>query len=332
MDELTMLREAFGPDEPVPHTTWERSRTALLDRIEGGAAPARRPSRRRWPVWMALGTAAAVAGVVGVVAVENLATVDRPGTGQRSVDQGARGYLALPFARPASAAEVLENAAWTASRKPWVEPRPDQFMYKETRLLANPEQIQDRAPNGPLVPGEARVAVGQEWQRIDGQVWGRMVDGELVVDHQGRGSAWAYIPYRDLARLTTPEAVLAWEKAPKGVGANLDAVLSQYVLPPAVEAAFFRAIARGEGVALNPDTVNLDGRPAIGLRLTLEGYLSHELLFDKRTYTLIGERLVAIADHTREALDGDLRVREGDLFRLAIYTASVVVDRVGDTK
>ena len=115
----------------------------------------------------------------------------------------------------------------------------------------------------------------------------RMVDGKLVVDHQGRGSAWAYIPYRDLARLTTPEAVLAWEKAPKGVGANLDAVLSQYVPPPAVEAAFFRAIARGEGVALNPDTVNLDG---------------------------------------------DLRIREGDLFRLAIYTASVIVDRVGDTR
>jgi len=239
---------------------------------------------------------------------------------------------ALPFANPANAAELLENAAQVAAKKPWATPRRHQFMYKESRELHNSKELEDTAPNGPLVPGKTRIVVKQDWMRIDGQVWGRMSNGKLVVEHQGASTTWAHIPYDDLAKLTAPEVVLAWEKAPKKVGANLDAVLSQYVLPPTVEAAFYRAIARSEGARLNPDTLNIDGRPAAGLTLTTEGYRSHELLFDKETYTLIGERLVAIADHTTVALDGTTYVHKGDVFRQAVYTASIIVNNAGDTK
>ena len=309
MDELTMLREAFGPDEVPPPAAWERSRAALLERIEA-ASPPRRRARLRWPAWVALGAAAAVAGVVGVVAVTTL----QP-----------------PSPSSATAVELLENAAVAASRKPWVEPRPDQFMFKETRVLTNPRPVLDRDPNGPLVPGAAVPVVTRNWLRVDGQVWGRTVDGELVVERRGAGGAWAQIDYDTLAALTTPEAVLAWEKDPKGTGGTLDSILSQYVLPPAVEAAFFRAIARGEGVRLNPDGVNVDGRPAVALILTVEGHRSHELLFDTQTYELVGERIVAIADHTGESLDGTRHIRKGDLFRQALYTASRVVDDVGET-
>jgi hypothetical protein len=141
------------------------------------------------------------------------------------------------------------------------------------------------------------------------------------------------VPYRDLAALDTPEKVLAWEKKPgKAVDMDLDAVLGYYVLPPAVEAAIFRAIAQRKGARLNPDTVNLDGRPAVGLRLSIEGYLSEELLFDKQTYALIGERLVATANHKNVALDGTSYTRKGDVFRQVIYTASRIVDEPGRTR
>ncbi|MDQ7905157.1 CU044_5270 family protein [Phytohabitans sp. ZYX-F-186] len=332
MDELRMLREVFGPDEAAPPAAWERSRTALLDRIraaEAPAAPRGHRRTRRWPVLAGLIAAAAAVGVVGMVAVENLGTpVARDGN---VLDQRHAGG-ALPFARPASAAEVLENAAWTVSRKPWVAPRPDQFMYKEARVLVNDKALTEQAPNGPLVPGRTSVVRTQEWTRIDARVWANMDEGKLVVRHQERGMVWGEIPYDDLARLTTPEAVLAWQRAPKPYGVELDALLSRYVLPPAVEAAVFRAIARQEGVRLNPDAVNIDGRPAVGLGVTVDGYRSQELLFDKQTYALIGERSVAIADHTKVALDGTSHIRKGDLFRQAVYTASIIVDKVGDTR
>jgi len=325
MEELSMLREVFGPDEVPTVAARDQARTALLNRIRAGEAtvrPERRRRGRRWSIRMGLAAAVAAAAVAGVVVVENLGTVDEQGNNR----------TAFPLAQRAAAAEFLENAAVAATRKAWTTPRPEQFMYKESRELRNSKELEERAPNGPLVPGSTRVVVQQIWKRIDGQVLGRMSDGQLVVDHKGGPMNWAQIPFGDLAKLTTPEAVLAWDKAPKNVGAELDAVLGQYVLPPAVEAAFFRALAQREGTRLNPDMVNIDGRSAVGLSLTIEGYISNELLFDKETYTLIGERSMVIADHTGEGLDGTTHFHKGDVLRQAVYTASIIVNNVGDTK
>jgi hypothetical protein len=289
MEELSMLDEAFGSDEAPTAAARGRARTALLNRIHA------RETRRGWTIRRrALGmavAAAAVAGVVGIVAVENLGPVDDPG-------------YRWPAAQRAAAAGFLENAALAAGRRPWTAPRPDQFMYKESQSLHNSKEMEARAPNGPLVPGSTRLVREQVWKRIDAQVMGLMADGKLEVHRRGGPMSWGQIPYEDLVKLTTPEAVLAWDKAPKNFGVMLDALLGQYVLPPEVEAAFFRALARREGTGLNPDAVNIDGRPAVGLGYIEEDYLSVELLFDKETYQLIGERLVAIVDHTNVGDDG----------------------------
>lgn len=328
MDEMAILREAFGPEADPSESARQRARTALLERATPDRMQARPAVRRRWPLRVGLTAAVAAAAVIGVVTVENINTVEQPGETRAE----SRPVVAvLPYAHPASATEFLENAAWTAARKSWQTPRPDQFMYKESQSLRNTKALEQRAPNGPLVPGKTRVVKVQHWDRIDGQVTARMVDGKLVVDHQGSRLSWVFVPYADLAELTTPEKVLAWEKAPKDVGVDLDALLGQYVLPPAVEAAIFRAIAKGKGVRLNPDAVNIDGRPAVALGLTIEGYLSQELLFDKETYTLIGERLVAIANHKNVGDDGTVSIRKGDVFRQVVYTASRIVDKPGDT-
>ncbi|MEU7876204.1 CU044_5270 family protein [Dactylosporangium sp. NPDC049140] len=324
MDEMTALREAFGPDPEPAAGTRDRARAALLRHMEPApvAAPAHR--RRRWPLRVALTAAAAAAAVIGVVAVENFGTVDDSGKGYSTAG--------LPFPKPASAAEVLTNAAWAATRKPWADPRPDQFMYNESRQLRNEVAYERDHPNDPIVPGRTRTITLQEWKRIDAQVMATNEGGELRVYRQGGDVTWGQLDYNQLKTLDTPDKVLAWDKAPKNYGVVLDALLGQYVLPPKVEAAFYGALARGEDVRLNPDAVNLDGRPAIGLGRVIAGYLAQELLFDPSTYRLIGQREVAVAEHheTDEHGDDDF-TPVGALLRQVIYTRAVIVDRVGAT-
>jgi hypothetical protein len=323
MDEMTALREAFGPDPEPTRDAHDRARAALLQRMEGGAPARPAHRRRRWPLRVALTAAAAAAAVIGVVAVENIGTVDDSGKGYSTVG--------LPFPKPASAAEVLTNAAWAASHRPWTDPRPDQFMYNEDRELRNEKAFENEHPNGYIRPGHTRTITKQEWKRIDAQVMATNESGKLEVYHQGQGVQWGQLNYNDLKRLNTPAKVLAWDKADKNYGVRLDALLGQYVLPPDVEAAFYGALAQGDDVRLNPDAVNIDGRPAIGLGKILEGYLSQELLFDPQTYRLIGERLVAIADHhnTDEHGDDDFTPK-GAVLRQAVYTKAIIVDHVGD--
>lgn len=328
MDELRVLREAFGPDEAPSEAARQRARAALVGHSpQVGRMPARAAARRRWPLRAGLTAAVAAAAVIGVVAVENVNTVEAPHGESRPV------VAALPYARPADAKEFLENAAWTAARKPWTMPRSDQFMYKEIRALENTEAVRNASPNGPLVPGRTRTVERQRWERIDGQVEAHYEHGKLVVNRQSKRASWVFVPYATMAALDTPAKVLAWEKDPNQVVTmDLGAMLGQYVLPPAVEAAVFRAIATRKGAKLNPDAVNLDGRPAVGVRLSIEGYLSEELLFDRTTYALIGDRLVATADHKNVALDGTSHTKKGDVFRQEIYTASRIVDEPGQTR
>ncbi|WP_433619352.1 CU044_5270 family protein [Dactylosporangium sp. CA-139114] len=331
MDEMTALREAFGPDPQTDPHTRDRARAALLRHMERApepaavAAPAASRAWRRWPLRVALTAAAAAAAVIGVVAVENIGTVDDSGTGSSTTG--------LPFPRPASAAEVLTNAAWAATRKPWTDPRPDQFMYNESRELRNERAYEQQHPNDPIVPGHTRTITVQEWKRVDAKVMGTVEDGRLKVYEQGGQVTWGQLDYDQLKRLDTPDKVIAWDRAPKNFGIDLDRLIGQYVLPPRVEAAFYGALAKGEGVRLNPDAVNLDGRRAIGLGRVKEGYLAQELLFDPDTYRLIGEREVAIADHhnTDEHGDDDF-TPAGALFRQVIYTQALIVDKVGDTR
>jgi hypothetical protein len=181
-----------------------------------------------------------------------------------------------------------------------------------------------------MVPGKASYRDFQRWERVDGQVQGTIEKGKLVVHHQGdAGGQWTALDWATISGLTTPEKVSAWVADPGPVGMDISALVGQYVLPPAVKAAMFRYLAAQPGMKLNPDAVNLDGRPAIGLGRIEEGYLSRELLFDKQTYALVGERLIAIKDHVTQGSDEDLVSHKGDLYRQVIYRRMAIVDRAG---
>ncbi|MFI5889786.1 hypothetical protein ACIA5D_06655 [Actinoplanes sp. NPDC051513] len=326
MDEISILRGTFDPDAAPSPAAEQRARDALRDRM----APRPRASwRLRLPIVVGLTTSAAV---VVAVAIANLggATPVTPanpaGPGQRP-DQ-TQAAATVPYLRPANAAQVLENAAWTVEQEQWADPAPTQFMYVETQEMRNPPAYEQKAPNGALLPGKAKYRKIQTWNRIDGQVQATMRNGKLDVLQQGRdGVNFAFVPWSQVVKLTTPDAIAYYMKHPEGgVMAMPDALAGQYVLPPEVKAAIYRYLAQQPGMKVNPDAVNLDGHPAIGLGRVVEGYLSQELLFDKETYTLIGERLIAVNDESGKG-DG----RKGDLYRQVIYRKMAIVDKLGDT-
>ncbi|WP_045746579.1 CU044_5270 family protein [Actinoplanes rectilineatus] len=323
MNEIDVLHDAFGPDEAPSAAAQDRARAALLDRISGPAPVRRRP---RWALRITAAVVSAAAATVGVVALENAGPVTLEGVDRPIV-------AALPFAQPASAAQVLENAAWTASRRPWVTPRPEQFAYVETIATQNVRSVLDASPNGPLVDGKTEVVRKEVWNRVDGDVVANRTDGEKLTSiTRSKEQFWFTVPYGDLAALTTPEKFQAWLDDPdKLVGIDVDGLLTREVLPPDVEAAIFRWLARQPGVTENPKAVNLDGRPAIALTWTVEGYLKKDLLFDPRTYALIGDRMVAVKDHVSRGDDGTRRIKAGDVFRLVVRNRSGIVDRPGDT-
>jgi hypothetical protein len=336
MDEISMLRETFEPG-PAPSAEAEhRARAALLRRIDAAhldrvpmTAKRRRPWRLAVPIGLSMAT---VTAVVAAVAINSLGETRVP-TGPGVVRDDSPVAAVVPFLKPVSAQQYLENAAWTAERKQWTDPRPDQFMYVETKELRNPRAVENRAPNGALVPGKAKYRTVQQWDRVDGQVQGTMVNGKLVVKKQGDDNGyWGRLAWSQIAKLTTPAAVRAYVAHPDGpIGVDVDAMAGQYVLPPTVQAAVFRYLAQQPGMKVNTDAENLDGQPAIGLGRVIEGYLSQELLFDKQTYALIGERLVAIADHVNRGDDGTSYTKKGDLFRQVMYRKLIIVDEPGAT-
>ncbi len=323
MDEISIVRETFGPDpEPSPAAE-QRARNALRGRM----VPRTRASwRLRAPIVVGVATATAVVAAVAISNVGGGSRVTPPISEQRP--DHTQAVAALPYLRPDNAAQVLENAAWTVEQEKWTDPAPTRFMYVETQEMRNPPAYEQKAPNGALLPGKASYRKVQTWNRIDGQVRASMRNGKLDVLRQGQdGRYFAFVPWSQIVKLTTPEAIAAYVEHPEGgVMAAPDALAGQYVLPPEVKAAIFRYLAQQPGMKVNPDAVNLDGHPAIGLGRVMEGYLSQELLFDQQTYTLIGERLIAVRDE-RGAGDG----RKGDLYRQVIYRKMAIVDRPGET-
>ena len=333
VDEIDVLREAFGPDEVPSQAAEHRARAALHQRMSSKEQRVTgRPVFRRRQFVLTAGIAvAAAAAVVAGVAVVATRGGDRPAPGAESLASAPAGGV-LPYLRPARAAEYLENAAWTAERRPWKDPRPDQFMYIETLQLRNKPAYEREHPNDAIRPELSEHRKVQEWWSVDGKTRASYENGKLVVHKVGQGEYWTRVEWPTITAMTSPEKVPDAVRGPGSLGVDLDAFIGQYVVPPNVQAAIFRHLAQSPGMTLNPDAVNIDGRPAVGLGRTLEGYLSQELLFDKETYQFIGERLVAIKDHVTHGDDGDRVSHRGDVFRQAIYAKLIIVDKPGDTQ
>ncbi|WP_432995744.1 CU044_5270 family protein [Dactylosporangium sp. CA-233914] len=329
MDVTGVLHEAFGPDDVPSQAAENRARAALQQRMSS-REPRVTSKDRRHRIRFAITAGVAVAAAAAVVAAVAVTRGDDHAPAPKAAPATS---AVLPFARPASAAEYLENAAWTAERRPWTDPRPDQFMYIETLELRNKPAYENQHPNDPIRPGQGETRKIQEWNSVDGQTRASYRDGRLVVTKRGEGGDFFdRIAWSTITSMTDPDTIPDGVPGPGSMGVNLDAFIGQYVVPPNVQAAIFRHLARKPEMTVNPDAVNIDGRPAVGLGRIIEGYLSQELLFDKQTYQFIGERMVAIKDHVTHGDDGDAVIHRGDVYRQIIYAKMIIVDRPGDTR
>ncbi|MEV0234633.1 CU044_5270 family protein [Nonomuraea sp. NPDC050786] len=304
--DLEALRQAWPQPAPPSPDARTAARDALLQRA-AATAPRRtrrvrlpRAGRRAVTIGMLAAVLSAVALVVDPTAVE----------APRSIVPG----MALPAA---NAQALLGRAAEAAGRRAFTAPRPDQWVYIATRVQgvkqAAPGEVQTAR-----TPLESRV--DRAWTRADGKELALYEDGKLV--RSATGGGMPPVDYATVAALPTdPDALLAWVYANMGDLRNLGAdgqvvayrllgsMLAQNLVPPAQEAAVYRAMAKIPGVTVNPEAVDVDGRPAVAVACVEDGWVSHELLLDRATYTYLGERAIAGADHT--APEPGVRVEDG---------------------
>jgi hypothetical protein len=153
--------------------------------------------------------------------------------------------------------------------------------------------------------------IGRRWRRADGGGFAFVDDkGKLqveIVPREIRDRIGSEGPtpgllsgYKKLATLPTdPDALLRWgydlAKDVTGAGLTEDGdvyaifkgFLADNVLPPDLEAGFFRATKQIPGVTV--ETVDIFGRPTLSIGQT-EDWLREELLLDPETYAVRGQR------------------------------------------
>ncbi|TMR09868.1 hypothetical protein ETD86_41775 [Nonomuraea turkmeniaca] len=323
MDDLKLLGE-LRADAPEPDTARLH---ALRRRVEGARRPAKR--RRLWLAPSLLAAATAAAGAIVLVSGVERSTAPLP---------------VIVETVPMKAEVVLRQAALAAERRRADRaPRADQWMYRKVAVKQ---------------PGDDPAAVQEYWTRYDGTEQAFRLDGgpmeRRVVKLDPDDDDLTPQQYAArLARLPTdPDKLLAhvkgdrhWADKPKddpGDAESPDArafrVLSVYLdqeipMPPKLEAAIFRALAKIPGVRVDMGVHDAANRAGVGIsydvdsRRDAEGRLVSRsyVVLDATTYRYLGRRVDNLQD---DVLGGELIAAKGTYYASA-ELASGVVDEPG---
>jgi hypothetical protein len=308
---------------------------AAGERAPAGAAgqpgrpdPARRPTPARRP-WMTRRLGIGVAAVAALAAAAGV-LVALPATGHGS--PGGRPHAGTGPGTPATAAAVLLLAAHAAVAAPNLTPRPDQFVYTE-QLVEGESYVQGTSRGTRIV--KVPPYLQRMWQSADGKrglagtqrnlpdgTWSRLGGAESLCDGvQGHpGQQVCYPGY--LAKLPrTVSGMLGYllrADGPNGPAAYrvLGSIVntssaSGLLVPNASYALMYRAAATVKGIYLVPHVSDIAGRAGIGVAAcipasidkgSMPGFRScperTELIFDARTYQLIGVDNVAAPGKT----------------------------------
>ncbi|MFC4585754.1 CU044_5270 family protein [Sphaerisporangium corydalis] len=334
MDDLKTLRE-LRADAPLPDAG-RLSATRARFMSEGpeagrfsaarAAAGPRGRGLRAFPRPLLLAAAfAAVAALVAVFA--------HPGQTGGAPPSAAGRY--------AGTAVTLERAALVAgSRSTSPTPRPDQWQYSRSM---------DKQANG---PDAGRVQ--EEWIRYDGKraaVFGD--DGRLRISKvppdpgdddlspQRYAERLRKLPTDPAKLLARVSADLHWINLPVetagGTAGAEDAdarafrVLSVYlgqqaVMPPKLEAAIYRALARIPGVRIELDVQDGSGRKGLGVFRDTGPVTRRYVILEPGTFRYLGTRMVWLRG---EEINGEIAFRAGSVWTVT-ELASGIVDRAGD--
>jgi hypothetical protein len=286
-----------------------RARGLLIAEIqaERGAGDSSRPAflpRRASRPRLAMfgGVAAAVVATATAIAMVLLPPPARPGPW---VPQASRSAVL-------TAAYVLNQAASAAAASSRPVPRPGQFIYvTSVTTYVSSEVLRSGKEKSWLYRTKRQI-----WQSVDGQRAGilQIVDrgnvklpwGPVPPADSGQTVDWISLPasscpgaapahgtYAFLASLpTSPGSLRAWlyqhpdgqNQADAQAWTDIGDMLREMLVPPRLAAALFRVAGTIPGATVVPHATNAVGRA--GVAVSRSGM---ELIFDPRTYQLIGE-------------------------------------------
>jgi hypothetical protein len=333
MNDLPSARE-------LPHHHQETRRKHLISEMT------RTPTARRVaPLRLAIGGLATTGVAIGAA----MALIVIP--------SGKVGGNA-PLERAKNASDVLSLASTAAARQPELKPRPDQYLYFES------ESLQTDA-------GQPKVANRRKvWLPVDGRRAGLLLNegdeaaGEprtwLCDDAPKNGAATEGLPKLDLENppsgcrtkaafrqdLPTSGAAMRTWLYRHSLGGNPPDVqayttvfdtLRESYSPPAALSAMFAAAAKLPGVTVTGNAKDIAGRRGIAVGQTWHG-IRRELIFDPKTYQMLGERAVVSYDASFRPSGGkgagkpwtpDRKQREGTVLFSSAILKIAVTDKAG---
>lgn len=209
-----------------------------------------------------------------------------------------------------SAVTLLENIAFAAERELPSVVRYDQYVYIKSRVAYT------TYANGG--PGKLDPVHDREiWLAADGLRDGLLEEDKDGLRHKvlsfsedllGKKPRTTPSPtsFRELSKLPTdPDKMLAWlyetvakevddEQPDKDYRAFVlfGDLIRETLMPPRVSAALYRAAAKIPGVEVVPDVRDTAGRTGIAVTRAGADGEEEQLIFDKETYTFLGERVL----------------------------------------
>ncbi len=327
MNDLTSLHEMRAE---VPEPGADRLAPAR-DRLLKAATEPTRSSRL---AVHRLGRRALLAGAVGAAVAATLVVVRQdpePPAGER---------ITHAQVRLVGTGEALEKAAKVAeARRPITStPRPDQWQYRKSLSRQADGSTQEweswiRYDGGAIAdyhsvkgtfeirrtepdPGDDDLSP----QQYDRRLRGLPTDPDKLLAKVRGDRHWVDYPVEERHLKEPPD-----DRAFRVISLYLS---QRAVMPPKLEAALYRALAKIPGVIAEEGVQDGAGRPGLALSRTTNnlGDTREHVILDPKTFRYLGSRSVTRSD-VRHA-DGSMITKAGDVFSTA-ELAWGIVDKAG---
>lgn len=306
------------PEKDLPPGRHLLLKEHLMTEIRQEPAPAPSSSRK----WL---RPVLVAGAVATVAAVTVTLLPSP-------DE--------PFVPPVAHAspgvvQLLEDAALAAEHAE-LRVDGDQFTYVRSKSAYGV------AVNACTVGNVGPLDTREVWKAVDGKAEGLLISGEhgrlpIEGDSDPEPSDQNYDNLKKLP--TDPDKMLAWLYQHKEGEGRSDAdlafdlavqLLIESVMPPKTSAALYRAMAKIPGVVLVKDSVDAVGRHGTAVGFVRGDASRHDMIFDPKTWELLGERDVVLKDSRTNPGQGcDGIIKAGSVQGARAILQRAIVDKAG---
>ncbi|MFJ9522594.1 CU044_5270 family protein [Kitasatospora sp. NPDC101801] len=277
-----------------------------ITRTPRAAAPVRPPARSRRRLLIAVPATLAAFALATTVAV---LTPDRQDAAPALSGRVAAPVVAVPAGSVTGLAGAADRLAQAAQATPDLVLRPGQYVYIESTVSYLAGAVDFSA-------GTSKVWVDkphqrQVWHSADGRTGWLTEEGKTPEGGKALGTdigAHLNAPSYDYLRTlpTDPQELLRKIYAEtKGAGHGPDQeafvtigdLIREQAVPGKLAAALYQAAARIPGVVLLDSATDAAGRTGIAIaRTDTTGGTRDEIIFDRTSYALLGERRVQVTE------------------------------------